>query len=128
TGEIETSYLAALGRLLEPLGSLMGLSWRMMVALFASFVAKENAIASLAVLYGEGGEQALADILPQVLTPAAALSYLVVQMLFIPCVATVATVYQESNSWKWTLFNLLLMLVVSFGLAILVYQVATHLA
>jgi ferrous iron transport protein B len=123
TGEIESSYLAALGRLLEPLGSLMGLSWRMMVALFSSSVAKENAIASLAVLYGEGGQQALTDVLPQVLTPAAALSYLVVQMLFIPCVATVATVFQESNSWRWTLFNLLLMLVVSFGLAILVYHV-----
>jgi len=128
TGEIETSYLAALGRLLAPLGSLMGLDWRMMVALFASFIAKENAIASLGILYGAGGEEGLAEILPRILSLAAALGYLVVQMLFIPCVATVATVFQESNSWKWTLFNVLFMLVVSFVLAILIYQVASLLA
>ena len=124
TGEIETSYLAAIGRLLAPVGALMGLSWQMMVALAASFVAKENAIASLGVLYG-GGEASLAQILPQILTPAAALGYLVVQMLFIPCVATVATVLHETNSWKWTLFNVVFLLVVSFGMGVLVYQVAS---
>jgi ferrous iron transport protein B len=128
TGEIETSFLAGIGRLLAPLGSLMGLSWEMMVALFTSFIAKENAIASLGVLYSAGGEAGLAQILPQVLTPAAALGYLVVQMLFIPCVATVATVFNETNSWKWTLFNLLFLLVISFGLGIAVYQVASFLA
>ncbi|HJX38982.1 MAG TPA: nucleoside recognition domain-containing protein, partial [Anaerolineae bacterium] len=117
-------YLAAIGRLLAPVGALMGLSWQMMVALVASFVAKENAIASLGVLYG-GGEASLAQILPQILTPAAALGYLVVQMLFIPCVATVATVLHETNSWKWTLFNVVFLLVVSFGLGVLVYQVAS---
>ncbi|HJX39615.1 MAG TPA: ferrous iron transport protein B [Anaerolineae bacterium] len=124
TGEIETSYLAAIGRLLAPVGALMGLSWQMMVALVASFVAKENAIASLGVLYGSG-EASLAQILPQILTPAAALGYLVVQMLFIPCVATVATVLHETNSWKWTLFNVVFLLVVSFGMGVLVYQVAS---
>jgi ferrous iron transport protein B len=124
TGEIETSFLASIGRLMAPVGALMGLSWEMMVALLTSFIAKENAIASLAVIYGAGEEAGLAQILPRVLTPAAALSYLVVQMLFIPCVATVATVYTETNSWKWTLFNLLLLFVVSFGLGILVFQIA----
>jgi len=125
TGEIETSFLAGVGRLLAPLGSLLGLSWQMMVALLTSFIAKENAVASLGVLYGAGGEAGLAQILPEILTPAAALSYLVVQMLFVPCVATVATVFQESNSWKWTLFILVFLLAVSFGLGIVIYQVAS---
>ncbi len=128
TGEMETSFLASIGRLMAPVGALMGLSWEMMVALLTSFIAKENAIASLAVIYGAGEEAGLAQILPQVLTPAAALSYLVVQMLFIPCVATVATVYSETSSWRWTLFNLLLLFVISFGLGILVFQVASLVA
>jgi ferrous iron transport protein B len=127
TGEIETSFLASAGRLLAPIGSLLGLSWQMMVALLTSFIAKENAIASLGVLYGAGGEAGLAQILPEILTPAAALSFLVVQMLFVPCVATVATVYQETNSRKWTLFNLLFLLAISFGLGIVAYQVASFL-
>lgn len=124
TGEIETSYLAGVGRLLAPLGSLMGLSWKMMVALLTSFVAKENSIASLGVLYGAGSESSLAQTLRAVMTPAAALSFLVVQMLFIPCVATVVSILHETRSWRWTLFNLVFLLVVSFGVGILVYQVA----
>lgn len=124
TGEIETSYLARMGQLLAPVGALMGLSWQMMVALFTSFIAKENAIASLGVLFGAGGEASLAEMLPTLMTSAAALSFLVVQMLFIPCVATVATVRSETDSWKWTLFNVLFLLVVSFGAGILVYQLA----
>ena len=122
-GEIESSYLAALGRLLAPLGSLMGLGWQMMVALLTSFVAKENTIATLGVLYSTGEEGVrLADALSGVLTPAAALAFLAVQMLFIPCVATVATVRQETGSWKWTAFSVLLMLVLSFGMGIIIYQ------
>jgi ferrous iron transport protein B len=128
TGEIETSYLAGVGRLLAPLGSLMGLSWKMMVALLTSFVAKENSIASLGVLYGAGSEVGLAQTLPAVMTPAAALGFLVVQMLFIPCVATVVSILHETRSWRWTLFNLVFLLVVSFGVGILVYQVAALVA
>jgi ferrous iron transport protein B len=125
TGEIETSFLARIGQFLAPFGALMGLSWRMMVALLTSFIAKENSIASLGILFGAGGEAGLAEILPSILTPAAALSFLVVQMLFIPCVATVGTILHETSSWKWTLFDLAFLLVVSFGMGILVYQLAT---
>ena len=123
SGEIETSYLAAIGRLLAPLGALMGLGWRMMVALLTSFVAKENTIASLGVLYGAGEEEArLAETMGGILTPAAALAFLAVQMLFIPCVATVATIRQETGSWKWTAFSIVLLLVLSFSVGIAGYD------
>ncbi len=124
TGKIETSFLARIGQFLAPLGALMGLSWQVMVALLTSFIAKESSIASMGVLFGAGGEAGLAEILPRVLTPAAALGFLVVQMLFIPCVATVGTVLHETNSWKWTLFNLVFLLAVSFGAGIVIYQLA----
>ncbi len=123
SGDVETSYLARFGRLLTPLGSLMGMSWRMMVALLTSFVAKENSVATLGILYGAGEEEAkLATILGTALTPAAALAFLIVQMLFIPCVATVAAIWQETRSTRWTLFNLAFLLVLSFGTSIIVYQ------
>jgi ferrous iron transport protein B len=121
-GEIETSYLAQFGRLLVPLGALMGLSWRMMVALLTSFVAKENTIATLGVLYGAGEEARLAEVMGGVLTPAAALAFLAVQMLFIPCIATLATIRQETASWRWTAFSVALLLVVSFCTGIVIYQ------
>jgi len=45
-------------------------------------------------------------------------------MLFIPCVATVATVKQETNSWKWTGFSVAYLLIISLLGGILAYQIA----
>jgi ferrous iron transport protein B len=124
-GNIETSYLASIGRLLIPLGALMGLGWQMMVALLTSFIRKENTIATLSVLYGSSSEGiSPTAALRAALTPAAALAFLAVQMLFIPCVATVATIRQGTNSWRWTLFSIALLLAVSFAVGIVIYQVA----
>ncbi len=117
TGNIQTSYLGMVGRFLEPVGSLMGLPWPVLVALLASIIAKENAIATLAVLYGSVA--VLATSLPL----AAALAFMVFLVLFIPCVGTVAAIRQETKSWKWTMGNIGMQLVLSMSLAIVVYQV-----
>lgn len=132
-GEVESSLLAGIGRLLAPVGALMGLDWRMMVVLLTSFIAKENSIASLGILFtstgltagGAGQEEArLAALLSGALTPAAGLGFLTVQMLFVPCVATVAAIKQETDSWKWTAFSVGFLLIVSFVVGIGVYQLA----
>ena len=86
--------------------------------LLTSVVAKENTIATLSILYGN-----LTTSLPFILSKASSLAMLVFQMLFIPCIATVAAIRQESRSIKWTIFSVLLMLVLSLGLSTLVYQI-----
>lgn len=117
SGNIEQSYLGMFGRFLEPVGSLMGLPWPVLVALLASIIAKENAIATLAVLYGS------VAVLAASLPLAAALAFMVFLVLFIPCVGTVAAIRQETRSWKWTIGNISMQLVISMVLAIAVYQV-----
>jgi ferrous iron transport protein B len=125
-GEIGTSYLSSIGRALTPVGALMGLEWKMVVALLTSFVAKENSIATLGILFGAGQEAGGVDAaLAGLLTPAAALAFLVVQMLFIPCVATVAAIRQETKSWSWTAFSVGLLLVLSMAGGIAIYQVVS---
>jgi len=123
-GEVETSYLARVGRWLEPAGQMMGLDWRLMVALLTGFIAKENSIAVLGVLFGSGEGAGLAATLAAIFPVSTALAFLVVQMLFIPCVATVAVIKQETNSWGWTGFSLGFLLVVSWTAGIAVYWVA----
>jgi ferrous iron transport protein B len=124
-GDVETSILATIGHSLTPLGNLMGLDWRMLVALFTSFISKEAALASLAVLLGAADTEAgLMTALQTAMTPAAALGYLTTQTLFIPCLGTLGVIVQESRSWKWALAILAYLLVIAFGLGILVYQVA----
>lgn len=120
-GVLEQSYLACLGKTLAPLGGLMGMDWRMLVALIAGFVAKENVIAVLGILYGQGGG-GLAHTLAAQVSPASALAFLTVTMLFIPCLATVAVMRQETGSWRWTLFDVVLLLAIALGAGILVYH------
>ena len=122
-GSIDRSFLADTGRWLEPVGRLMGLNWQVMVALLTSFVAKENTIATLGVLLGQE-KAGLSEALRGMLTPAAAIAFLVAQVLFIPCAATAACIRQETGSWRWMAFSIGLQLVLSLSLAIVVFQVA----
>jgi ferrous iron transport protein B len=122
SGTINDSFLAQLGRWLEPLGKLMGLNWQMMVALLSSFIAKENTIATLGVLLG-GQDVGLSQQLTATLAPAGALAFLVIQVLFIPCVATVAAIRNETKTWQWPVFIIVFQLLLSIALAIVVYQI-----
>jgi len=60
-GDVESSFLAQFGHWLEPVGRLAGLDWRLIVALLTSFIAKENTIAPLGVLFGSGEGVGLAE-------------------------------------------------------------------
>ena len=126
-GEIQTSLLASIGRFFEPIGRWMGLGdWRLIVALITSFVAKENTIATLGVLFGgSGSAMGLAAQVAMILTLPAALAFLVVQMTFIPCVATVAVIKQETRAWKYAFHNIGLLLAISIISGIIVYHIAS---
>ena len=123
---LENSVIGRLGMLLAPVGRLMGLGWKPMIAVLTSFVAKENAIATLGVLYG-AGEQAtgLTGQLAAAISPASALAFLAVHMLFIPCAPTLAAIRQETGSWRWVAISTILMLIISFVTGIVIYQAAT---
>ncbi len=121
-GNVDQSLLAGIGRLLEPLGRLMGFDAYLMVALLTSFIAKENSIATLGVLYG-AEEETLGYVLRNTLSLRTALAFLVVEMLFIPCVATVAVIRQETGSLRWTAISVLLLLAISLIAGVVVYQV-----
>jgi ferrous iron transport protein B len=120
-GDLESSFLAMFGKLVEPVGRWMGFDWRLTVALLTSFLAKENAIATLGVVFGSGEEGGLSQILVATYSPAVALAFLTATMLFVPCAATLAAIKQEAGSWRWALVNLTLMLILSIGVSSLVY-------
>ena len=89
------------------------------------------AVSEEAERLSHGDPEAGADILGfspygSVLTlRAAALAFLAVQMLFIPCAATIAIMRQELGSWRWTIFSILLLLALSVGVGIAIYQGVT---
>jgi len=122
-GQTETSILAGIGRFLEPLGRPLGLDWKMVTALLTSLVAKENAVATLGVLYGVG-DQGLLQTLPSVMSHASALSFLTVVMLFVPCAATIEVMRREMNDGLWFGASLTLTLAVSYLGGMAVYRLA----
>lgn len=123
-GDLETSFLSQIGKFLAPAGAWMGLDWKLTLALLTSFFAKENAVATLGVLFGMSEDIGLAGVIAATYSTATGLAFLTVSLLFIPCAATVAAIKQETGSWRWTLINIVFMLVLSTSVAAAVYHLA----
>ncbi|PKN18867.1 MAG: ferrous iron transport protein B [Deltaproteobacteria bacterium HGW-Deltaproteobacteria-6] len=126
TGQVDESFLAYFGRLLQPLGVPLGLDWKMITALLTGLVAKENVVATLGVLYSVG-KDGLVAVLPTVMSHPSAAAFLVVMMLFIPCVATIAVLRQEMNSNKWFYATIVMTLMVSYLGGMAAYQLVRYL-
>lgn len=116
------SLVGRLGHLLAPIFAPLGFGfWQAGVALFFGFLAKEVVVGTFGTLLGTG-EEALAGALPALFTPLSALSFMVMTLLYVPCVAVVGAYYRETNSWKWTAFFVLYSTGVAYVLALAVFQ------
>lgn len=120
--DLPDSYLGGLGQAIEPVGRLIGLDWRMSVALVTGFAAKETSLATLGVLY-HTDEQGLVAALQHAVSPLVALVFVVVQLLYIPCLATVAVIRSETASWKWTAVAVLYPTILAGGVGALIFHI-----
>jgi ferrous iron transport protein B len=68
-----------------------------------------------------GEDTALTLALQAAFTPLTAFAFLVFVLLYIPCIATVSAQAQEFG-WRWALFSMIIMLVVPWTLAVVIYQ------
>lgn len=119
----ENSLVARIGQFLEPLGRIMGLDWKMIVALIFGFFAKETTLSTLGVLFHASESLGnLGSILAQSISPLAGLTFLVVYMFYTPCVATATAIYKESRSLLFSAVSIMVSLTVAFILGILVYN------
>ncbi|HEY9854804.1 MAG TPA: ferrous iron transport protein B [Stenomitos sp.] len=121
-GPVEHSVAGVLGHWLEPLGGPMGFDWRLLVSLIGGFLAKEGALASLAVIYGVG-EDGLSGVLQHALSPLVAYTFMVVSLVYIPCFSTIVAIWRETLSVKWTAFASVYGLVLAFVLGTAVFQI-----
>ncbi len=87
----QDSLLASLGNLLVPVFEPLGMGdWKIATSFITGFLAKESVISTLTVLLD-------GDIskLPLLFTPITAFGFLIFSLLYVPCVATIATVKRE---------------------------------
>ncbi|WOO86986.1 ferrous iron transport protein B [Mollicutes bacterium LVI A0039] len=92
-------------------------------ALIVSFLAKELAVSGLIVMYGANGIDALAPILQTEFTPAAALSFMVFVLLYIPCLATLGAIYSETKKIKYVAYSVGISLTIGYILAFITYHI-----
>ena len=104
--DIEHSWLAAIGRWLEPVMAPLGFDWRMCVCLMTGIPAKEAIAATFAILFGN-------DLTAMALAPGTAYAFLVFILLYFPCVATVSTLRKEVG-WRWAMFSVVNSLIVAW--------------
>ena len=117
THELETSWLAAIGKALEPVFRPLGFDWKMAVCLITGLPAKEAIVSTMAILY-EGNLAATA------FTPVTAYAFMLFVLLYFPCIATVATLRKET-SWRWAAFLVLHSLLLAWLVAFLVSRLGT---
>ena len=135
-GMENTSILASIAHpfafLFIPLG--FGV-WQLAAAAVTGFIAKENVVGTLAVVYGvtnliDTDELALVVSGSEVatvmaLTKAAALAYLMFNLYTPPCFAALGAMNSEMKSGKWLLGGICLQLATGYTVAFLVYQIGT---
>ena len=116
---VENSYAAMIGKALEPLFRPLGFDWHAVVALMLGFIAKEIVVETLGILLGGGGV-GLSDAIASSFTPVTGLAFMAFTLLYMPCVATLGTVYGETNSLKWTTFTVFYGLLMAYLVAFLI--------
>ena len=121
----EHSILGMIGSFVAPLFVLAGYgTWQAGVSLITGILAKESVVATMGMVYAgvEEGE-ALINVIHQVFTPLSAISFLVMTLLYTPCLAALVAIKRETNSMKWTIFSAVYTFVIALVLSTLVYQV-----
>ena len=105
--KIEQSYAAELGRFIQPIMEPLGFNWRINIAVIAAVAAKEVMVSTLGTIYAIEASEVDSKSLEEFLStdpdfnPAIGLALMVFALLYLPCLATMAVLKRETDSWKW---------------------------
>ncbi len=115
--KLEMSYAGKMGKAITPIFKPLGFDdWKLSVGLIGGFVAKEIVVGTLGTLHSVGEVDEESESLRQRLqsqtrpdgskkfNPLIAYSIMIFVLLYIPCIAVIAAVKRETNSWKWPIF------------------------
>jgi ferrous iron transport protein B len=128
TTEMDYSILAYLGKALAWIFTPLGWGqWRMAVAALTGLVAKENVVGTFGILFGhleeveENGDE-IWGALAAAITPLAAYSYMIFNLLCAPCFAAMGAIKREMNNTKWFWFAIGYQCIFAYVLSLIVYQ------
>lgn len=121
--EMDQSFLAVIGGIFAPLLAPLGFgTWQAGASLMTGFLAKEAIISSMNIIYFVPSEASLQGLIATEFSPLAAYSFMAFILLYIPCLATTATIYKETGSKKWTGFSIIYALSLAYVLSLIIFQ------
>lgn len=132
--KLEKSYLGKIGRGIEPAIAPLGYDWKMGIGILTSFAAREVFVGTLSTLYSldeeapEGRliEKMRLDTHPngdKVFSFATGVSILFFYAFAMQCISTIAVVYRETQSLKWTMLQTFAMTLLAYFSALVAYQI-----
>lgn len=135
--QLENSYIGIMGHAIEPIIKPLGYDWKIGIAIITSFAAREVFVGTLSVIYAVGeteNEEENSKLIRDRMsrekrkdgTPVfdfpTGISLLFFYALAMQCIATLAIVKKETNSWKWPLIQLFFMSALAYLAALVAYQ------
>ncbi|MBD3823486.1 MAG: ferrous iron transport protein B [Epsilonproteobacteria bacterium] len=126
--KLEESYMGVIGKFSEPLFEPLGFDWKMSVALQTGLAAKEVVVSTLGVLYSLGDEvneesDSLLQTISKNIPFASAVSFVVVIMVYLPCLAASIVFTREAGGIKYFFYLLAFTSVVAYTLAFVAYNI-----
>ena len=127
--DMNNSVLAAIGSAISFIFVPLGFgTWKPTVAVFTGLIAKENVVATFAVLYNYVGELSengdeIWGLVAADFTAISAYSFMIFNLLCAPCFAAMGAIKREMNNWKWTLGAIGYMCGFAYIISLIVYQI-----
>ena len=134
--QMEQSWLGRAGKFVEPVFEPLGWDWRVSSAVIASFPAREVVVAVLGTVYAVGDEADESTLSARLKsakrpdgTPMFTLPMVIGLLIFyalcLQCVATLAIIRRETNSWRWPVFAWTYMTTLGYVGALLAFQLGS---
>jgi ferrous iron transport protein B len=132
------SYIGRLGKVMQPVMAPLGFDWKMTIALLAGLPAKEIIISTMGVLYQSDVDDSTVNLQmklqnekhdhgkmkgQKVFNTASAMAFLIFILIYFPCIGVVATIKNESGSWKWGIFSVLYTTLLAWIMAFFTYNI-----
>lgn len=119
----DQSYLASVGRFMEPATSPLGFDWKMNVCLLTGLPAKEAIVSTMGILYHTSDDVPLAEAMRSEsgTTPVTALAFMAFVLLYFPCIATINTLKREAGR-RWAVFSVVNSLLLAWVVAFLIFR------
>jgi len=139
SGQLAQSFAGRAGHLIEPAIEPLGFDWQVGIGLISSFAAREVFVSTMGVVFNVDDPEEDTAPLREALaaatwpdgrplfTPLVCLNLMIFYVFAMQCVATVAVVRRETNSWRWPLFQIGYMTGTAWLACFVVYQVGTAL-